>query len=47
MTKSKDEKLKSCYRQLKGLRKEIKGFNNSVLNPSIVDSYNLLYRRSI
>ena len=42
MTKSKDEKLKSCYRQLKGLQKEAKGLDSVSLNSSIIDSYNLL-----
>jgi len=42
MTKSKDEKLKSCYRQLKGLQKEAKELNILSLNPSIIDSYNSL-----
>jgi len=41
MTKSKDEKLKSCYRQLKELRKEAKELGVNI-NSSIVDDYNLL-----
>jgi len=41
MTKLKDRKLKSCYKQLKELRKEAKEFGISV-NSSVVDDYNLL-----
>lgn len=41
MTKSKDEKLKSCYYQLKGLRKEAKELGVSIKS-SVIDDYNLL-----